>query len=201
METQKRESWGSSIGFILAIAGSAVGLGNVWKFPYITGLNGGGAFVLVYLFCILLVGMPVMLCEIVIGRRTRKNPYGAFKALQLRRSRFADIIGGFLLAAALLLSCSGSFGFAVIAAIAAVMMLTMGFAAVGLFSLITAMLILSADEVLELADRLQENQLLQFETEIGGKTYFVSGDSVNLVNGLLIQLIECETMATHEHKE
>ena len=84
METQKRESWGSSIGFILAIAGSAVGLGNVWKFPYITGLNGGGAFVLVYLFCILLVGMPVMLCEIVIGRRTRKNPYGAFKALQLR---------------------------------------------------------------------------------------------------------------------
>ena len=136
METQKRESWGSSIGFILAIAGSAVGLGNVWKFPYITGLNGGGAFVLVYLFCILL-------CEIVIGRRTRKNPYGAFKALQLRRSRFADIIGGFLLAAALLLSCSGSFGFAVIAAIAAVMMLTMGFAAVGLFSLITAMLILS----------------------------------------------------------
>ena len=96
METQKRESWGSSIGFILAIAGSAVGLGNVWKFPYITGLNGGGAFVLVYLFCILLVGMPVMLCEIVIGRRTRKNPYGAFKALQLRRSRFADIIGGYM---------------------------------------------------------------------------------------------------------
>ena len=143
METRKRESWGSSIGFILAIAGSAVGLGNVWKFPYITGLNGGGAFVLVYLFCILLVGMPVMLCEIVIGRRTRKNPYGAFKALQLRRSRFADTIGGFLLAAALLLSCSGSFGFAVIAAIAAVMMLTLGFAAVGLFSLITAMLILS----------------------------------------------------------
>lgn len=102
METRKRESWGSSIGFILAIAGSAVGLGNVWKFPYITGLNGGGAFVLVYLFCILLVGMPVMLCEIVIGRRTRKNPYGAFKALQLRRSRFADTIGGFLLAAALM---------------------------------------------------------------------------------------------------
>ena len=142
METQKRESWGSSVGFILAIAGSAVGLGNVWKFPYITGLNGGGAFVLIYLFCILLVGMPVMLCEIVIGRRTRQNPYGAFKTLQLRRSRFADTIGGFLLAAALLLSCSGSFGFAFIAAVAAVMMLTMGFAAVGLFSLITAMLIL-----------------------------------------------------------
>lgn len=143
METQKRESWGSSVGFILAIAGSAVGLGNVWKFPYITGLNGGGAFVLIYLFCILLVGMPVMLCEIVIGRRTRQNPYGAFKTLQLRRSRFADTIGGFLLAAALLLSCSGSFGFAFIAAVAAVMMLTLGFAAVGLFSLITAMLILS----------------------------------------------------------
>lgn len=143
MNTQKRESWGSSIGFILAIAGSAVGLGNVWKFPYITGVNGGGAFVLIYLFCILLVGMPVMLCEIAIGRRTGKNPYGAFRVLQLRRSRFADTIGGFLLAAALLLACSGCFGFSAIAAVGAVMMFTMGFAAVGLFSLITAMLILS----------------------------------------------------------
>ena len=54
MAAEKRENWGSSLGFILAIAGSAIGLGNVWKFPYITGMNGGGAFVLVYLFCIFL---------------------------------------------------------------------------------------------------------------------------------------------------
>lgn len=52
MEVKKRENWGSTLGFVLAIAGSAIGLGNVWKFPYITGQNGGGAFVLVYLFCI-----------------------------------------------------------------------------------------------------------------------------------------------------
>ena len=56
---------------VLAIAGSAIGLGNVWKFPYITGQNGGGAFVLVYLFCIFLLGMPIMLCEMAIGRKTR----------------------------------------------------------------------------------------------------------------------------------
>lgn len=59
--------------FILAATGSAVGLGNIWKFPYITGENGGGAFVLVYLVCILLIGIPVMMGEILIGRRGRKN--------------------------------------------------------------------------------------------------------------------------------
>ena len=68
MEVKKRENWGSTLGFVLAIAGSAIGLGNVWKFPYITGQNGGGAFVLVYLFCIFLLGMPIMLCEMAIGR-------------------------------------------------------------------------------------------------------------------------------------
>ena len=76
-----REHWGSRIGFILAAAGSAVGLGNVWKFPYITGVYGGAAFVLWYLFSILLIGLPVMLIEFAIGRRTQKNPVGAFRAL------------------------------------------------------------------------------------------------------------------------
>ena len=70
---EKRETWGSNFGFIMATIGSAIGLGNVWKFPYITGMNGGGAFVLVYLFCILLLGVPVMICEMTIGRKTRRN--------------------------------------------------------------------------------------------------------------------------------
>jgi NSS family neurotransmitter:Na+ symporter len=69
------------MGFILAAAGSAVGLGNVWKFPYITGVNGGGAFVLVYLGCIALVGLPVMVAEILLGRASQKSPVGAFRAL------------------------------------------------------------------------------------------------------------------------
>ena len=73
--------WSSRMAFILAVTGSAVGLGNVWKFPYIAGQNGGGAFVLVYLLCVFLVGMPVMMSEILIGRRGRRNPVATMKLL------------------------------------------------------------------------------------------------------------------------
>lgn len=67
-------TWSSRRLFILAAAGSAVGLGNIWRFPYITGENGGGAFVLIYLACILLVGLPVMLAEVLLGRAGRRSP-------------------------------------------------------------------------------------------------------------------------------
>ena len=78
----ERGHWGSKLGFVLAAAGSAVGLGNLWKFPYITGVNGGGAFVLIYLGCIVLVGLPVMVAEVLIGRATQKSPVSAFKDLK-----------------------------------------------------------------------------------------------------------------------
>jgi NSS family neurotransmitter:Na+ symporter len=77
----ERENFGSKIGVLAAAAGSAIGLGNIWKFPYITGVNGGAAFILVYLGCILLVGLPVMVAEFVIGRKTQKNAVGAMKEL------------------------------------------------------------------------------------------------------------------------
>jgi NSS family neurotransmitter:Na+ symporter len=73
--------WSSRMAFILAVTGSAVGLGNIWKFPYIAGQNGGGAFVLVYLVCVILIGMPVMMSEILIGRRGRRNPVATMKLL------------------------------------------------------------------------------------------------------------------------
>jgi NSS family neurotransmitter:Na+ symporter len=76
-----RLHWGSRFGFILAAAGSAVGLGNIWKFPYITGVYGGGAFVLVYLGCVIIVGLPLMISELMIGRRAQENPVGAFQRL------------------------------------------------------------------------------------------------------------------------
>ena len=76
-----RSGFSSRLGFIAAAAGSAVGLGNIWKFPYETGQNGGAAFLIVYLICIFLIGFPVMVGEIAIGRKTQKNPYGAFKSL------------------------------------------------------------------------------------------------------------------------
>lgn len=78
----KRGYWSGRMGFILASAGSAVGLGNIWKFPYITGMHGGGAFVLFFIFCIISVGIPIMIAEMVLGRHTHKDPVGAFRSLR-----------------------------------------------------------------------------------------------------------------------
>jgi NSS family neurotransmitter:Na+ symporter len=66
--------WSSRLAFVLAVSGSAVGLGNIWKFPYVAGQNGGGAFVLVYLLCVFAIGLPIMMAEILLGRRGRRNP-------------------------------------------------------------------------------------------------------------------------------
>lgn len=76
-----RGSWGSSFGFIMAAAGSAVGLGNLWKFPYLAGKNGGAVFVVVYLLMVVFVGFTMMLGEMLIGRKTQLDPYGAYKKL------------------------------------------------------------------------------------------------------------------------
>ena len=73
--------WSSRMAFILAVTGSAVGLGNIWKFPYVAGQNGGGAFVLVYVCCVFVIGMPVMMSEILIGRRGRRNPVATMALL------------------------------------------------------------------------------------------------------------------------
>ncbi|NOY96468.1 MAG: sodium-dependent transporter [Chlorobi bacterium] len=77
----KRDSFSSKFGVIAAAAGSAVGLGNIWKFPYITGVYGGGAFLFVYLGFILAIGLPIMLSELIIGRKSKRNAFGAFKKL------------------------------------------------------------------------------------------------------------------------
>jgi len=77
--TRPRDQWSSRFGFILAAAGSAIGLGNLWKFPYITWSNRGGAFVITYLACVLAVGLPIMMAEILIGRKTQKSPVGAMR--------------------------------------------------------------------------------------------------------------------------
>ena len=73
--------WSSRFAFILAATGSAVGLGNIWKFPYITGENGGGAFVLIYLLCVVALGIPIMIAEIMLGRRGRQNPINTMQSL------------------------------------------------------------------------------------------------------------------------
>lgn len=81
MAEQKTTSFSSKIGLIMAAAGSAVGLGNIWKFPYIAGENGGGAFLIVYLICVALFGMPLIMTEFLIGKRSGKSAFGAFRAL------------------------------------------------------------------------------------------------------------------------
>jgi neurotransmitter:Na+ symporter, NSS family len=77
-----RDSFSSRFGIIAATAGSAIGLGNIWRFPYVAGENGGGAFLLIYLFFVLAIGIPVMLSEFTIGRSAQKNAYGCFRELK-----------------------------------------------------------------------------------------------------------------------
>ncbi len=89
--------WSNSWMFVLAAAGSAVGLGNIWKFPYITGENGGGAFVLLYLGCVALVGIPIMMAEVLIGREGRYSPINTVRALiQQHKSSSAWVIIGWM---------------------------------------------------------------------------------------------------------
>ena len=81
MATAPSALWSSRLAFVLAATGSAVGLGNIWKFPYVAGESGGGAFVLVYLFCVAVIGLPLMMAEILMGRRGRQNPADSFRDL------------------------------------------------------------------------------------------------------------------------
>ncbi|MEM6646315.1 MAG: sodium-dependent transporter [Bacteroidota bacterium] len=87
-----RGQWGSKLAFVFAAAGSAIGLGNIWRFPYTAGESGGGAFVLIYLIFVAVICVPVLFAELAIGRTTRKNPVGALKALV--PSKFWPVVGG-----------------------------------------------------------------------------------------------------------
>jgi len=95
MNRGARAQWGSRMAFILAAAGSAVGLGNIWKFPYIAGENGGGAFVLIYLACIAFVGVPIFIAELYIGQNAQKNTVEAFETLHKKGTiwRFPGWLG------------------------------------------------------------------------------------------------------------
>ena len=89
---KERGKWGSSIGFVLAAAGSAIGLGNLWKFPYLAGKNGGGAFVLMYLILIVVIGFSLMLGEMAIGRRGKSDAFGSYNNIK-KGWGFIGIIG------------------------------------------------------------------------------------------------------------
>ncbi|MGD8842307.1 MAG: sodium-dependent transporter [Gammaproteobacteria bacterium] len=98
-------SWSSRLAFVLAATGSAVGLGNIWKFPYIAGEHGGGAFVLVYLVCIAVIGIPIMMAEVMLGRRGRQSPVNTMRTLAEEAGAnprwswlgWAGVLAGFLI--------------------------------------------------------------------------------------------------------
>ena len=97
----KREKFGSRLGFILVSAGCAIGIGNVWKFPYLCGELGGAAFILIYLIFLLIMGIPVLVCEFAIGRGSRYSVAAGFEELEPKGSRWhhtkwIGIIGSYL---------------------------------------------------------------------------------------------------------
>lgn len=107
-EVENRDQFGSRIGFILASAGSAVGLGNIWRFPFVAGENGGAAFVLIYLLLVFCIGMPVMLAEFVVGRRGQGDPVGSLRRVA---GKFFTPLGGMgIFAAIVILSFYGVVG-------------------------------------------------------------------------------------------
>ncbi len=98
----EREHLKSRLGFILLSAGCAIGIGNVWKFPYITGQYGGGAFVLIYIFFLLIMGVPAMTMEFALGRASQKSPVGLYQALEKKGQKwhihgYASMVGNYLL--------------------------------------------------------------------------------------------------------
>lgn len=106
-QAKAHAQWGSRLGFILAASGAAVGLGNIWKFPYTAGEFGGGAFVLIYLLSAALMGWPIMVSEFMIGRRGQRDPIGSFSTVadEVRASRSWGLVGAIgVLSAVLILS-------------------------------------------------------------------------------------------------
>ena len=91
--TEQRENWGSRIGFIFAAAGFSIGLGNIWRFPYLVGTYGGGAFLLVYVLICLLIGVPLFIAEVGLGRKTKLTPIVGMRKLAGGKSTPWSIIG------------------------------------------------------------------------------------------------------------
>lgn len=99
-----REHWGSRLGFIMATAGFAIGLGNIWRFPCVVGENGGGAFLVVYLICAILIGIPLITAEISLGRKSQLSPIAGMRRLTGSPGSPWNLIGWLGVATAFLIS-------------------------------------------------------------------------------------------------
>ncbi|UDQ97038.1 sodium-dependent transporter [Lentisphaerota bacterium WC36G] len=137
----QREHWSSSLGFVLAATGSAVGLGNIWKFSYITGENGGGAFVLIYLLSVALIGLPLLLCELAIGRNTQLSAVSAFDKLKPKVSLIAHIFGAIMVINGISLCCFGQIGFGILSLLVGALIFIEGWTIVGILATLVAFII------------------------------------------------------------
>lgn len=138
-----REHWAGAAGFILATAGSAVGLGNLWKFPYVVGENGGGAFVLIYLICILIVGAPLMLCGLALGRHTQKSCITTFRLLSPKTSYLAHTLGMLLTGTGGILIFLGRIGIGSLLLLCGFLVFVYGWRLAGVLGTLAGFLILS----------------------------------------------------------
>ena len=99
MKHTQRATLGGKLSAVLVAAGSSVGLGNIWRFPYVAGDNGGGAFLAIYILCVLIMGLPLMIAEFSVGRASHKNAVGAYRALDRKWSflGYNGVLAAFLI--------------------------------------------------------------------------------------------------------
>ncbi|MBQ7206884.1 MAG: sodium-dependent transporter [Lentisphaeria bacterium] len=129
---QHKEKWGSRWGFLLATAGSAIGLGNIWRFPYVTGVNGGAAFVCVYIIAILVVGLPLMIAELAIGRAAGCHPAWAFDRFTAgKRTPVTDGLGALMIISGLLMVFFDRPGYAILLLVFGIFLSLKGWKCVG----------------------------------------------------------------------
>ena len=157
-------NWSGQLGFLLAAAGSSIGLGNIWRFPYMTGTNGGGVFVLIYILVVLLIGVPLMMAEIALGRAAGANPIRAFSTLAPARSPLTMVTATLLLIGALIMLVTGNPAGALIVGAIAAMFIAWGWKTVGFFCGLVPIILLSYYGV------------------IGGWTLIYIADSIRGVN-------------------
>ncbi|MBR2373203.1 MAG: sodium-dependent transporter [Lentisphaeria bacterium] len=144
MEGEKNNNnWSGQLGFLLAAAGSSIGLGNIWRFPYMTGMNGGGAFVLLYILVVILIGVPLMMAEISLGRAAGANPVRAFSLMTPKKGVFTNLSASLLLLGAIVMLVTGNPSGAVIVAVIGAMFLLLGWKTVGFFCGIVPIILLS----------------------------------------------------------
>lgn len=140
---KENNSWSGQLGFLLAAAGSSIGLGNIWRFPYMTGMNGGGAFVLLYIGVVILIGVPLMMAEISIGRAAGGNPVRAFSTLVPAKGLFTNVAASLMILGAVIMLITGNPSGAFIVALVGALFLFAGWKTVGIFCGLVPLILLS----------------------------------------------------------